>query len=467
MEAKLKKQSDRGRLVERRWEARPEALGGRSARRGFIYEAYVPAAIADDDFLLGSHIAAAAANAEQACRELNEDPPALANLEALARQLLRAESVASSRIEGLVLSHRRLAKAAFSTDARDLTAQGVLANISALERAVALAAEVDEFKPEHLLEVHRVLFAGTRDEHFGGLRREEQNWIGGAASSPRNAEFIPPPHELVPELLDDLCAFCNRGDVPAVIQAAVAHAQFETIHPFQDGNGRVGRALILIILRRREIAPRYLPPVSLALAGEADRYVGGLTSWRNGDEEDWYTVFVDAVHRASAHARTFAGRVAELQRDWTERAGNPRRGSGPLRLIELLPSQPIINVKIAAQLLGGTEERARQVIVRLERAGVLRQTTVGRRNRAWECVGLFDLLDRFERELGPSTRTPAPDALTRLARPRVAELNVGPADYRPHARRPARPSEAAAAYAGRCEPGVTCVPHALLPAPTL
>src|SRR6266571_4684184 len=362
MATKLREQSRRGRLVERHWEARPEALGSRSARRGFIYSAYVPDAIADDDFLLSSHVAAAAANAEKACRDLNEDPPALVNLEALARQLLRAESVASSRIEGLVLSHRRLAKAAFSDDARDLTAQGVLANIAALERAVALAGDVEELAREHVLEVHRVLFAGTRDEQLGGLLREEQNWIGGAASNPRSAEFIPPPNELVPELLDDLSAFCNREDVPAVIQAAIAHVQFETIHPFVDGNGRVGRALILAIFRRRGIAPRYLPPVSLALAGEADRYIAGLTSWRNGDEEDWFTVFIDALYHAAKGAREFAERVAELQRRWIEQAGNPRRGSGPLRLIELLPSQPIINVKTAAQVLGGSEERARLAI---------------------------------------------------------------------------------------------------------
>ena len=157
--------------------------------------------------------------------------------------------------------------------------------------------------------MHRLLFDGTRDEHLGGLLREDQNWIGGAASSPRNAEFIPPPHELVPELLDDLCAFANREDIPAVIQAAIAHAQFETIHPFHDGNGRVGRALILAIIRRRRIAPRYLPPFSLALAGEADRYVAGLTSWRNSDEEDWFTVFIDAVYRAATGARGFAGRI--------------------------------------------------------------------------------------------------------------------------------------------------------------
>lgn len=391
-------------------------------RRGFSYHAYVPATIADEGLLLGSEVAAAAANAELACRKLDEEQPTPGNLEALARQLLRAESVASSRIEGLVLSHRRLAKAAFSPEVRDITAQSVLANIRALERAVGLASEVDELRPEHLVEVHHILFAGTRDERLGGLIRKAQNWIGGAASSPNRAEFIPPPPELVPELLDDLCAFSNRKDLPAVIQAGTAHVQFETIHPFHDGNGRVGRALILAILRRRQVAERYLPPVSLALAGEADRYVAGLTSWRSGDESDWYAVFIDAVYRAATKARDFAGRVVDLQHRWIDQVGNPRRGSGPLRLVELLPSQPIVDVKTAAQLLGGTDERARLAISRLEQGGVLRQTTVGRRNRVWECVGLFDLLDRFERELGPPERNPGPEPVA--ADPPVADTRA-------------------------------------------
>ncbi len=378
-----------------------EALGGRSARPGFNFQAYVPAAIADQGFLLGAHVAAAAANAELACRKLDEERPTVVNLEALARPLLRAESVASSRIEGLVLSHRRLAKAAFSPEARDLTARSVLGNINALERALDLGGEVDELTPENLIEVHRLLFASTRDEPLGGLVRREQNWIGGAASSPQRAEFIPPPPEFVRDLLDDLCAFCNREDLPAVIQAAIAHVQFETIHPFHDGNGRVGRALILIILRRRRVSQRYLPPVSLALAGAADRYIAGLTSWRSGDEEDWYAVFTDAVYRSANEAREFADRVAELQHRWMDLAGNPRRGSGALRLIELLPSHPIVDVKTATEILGGTQERARQAVLRLEEAGVLRQTSVGRRNRAWETVGLFDLLDQFERDLAP------------------------------------------------------------------
>ena len=398
----------RGRLIERRWDPQMAALGGRRARGGFLFETYVPSEIAEEGFQLEADIAGAAVNAELATRELAQGPPKLANFEALARQLLRAESVASSRIEGLVLSHRRLAKADFSRDRHDITAQGVLANLRALERAIGLASGANEICRDDLLEVHRILFEGAREEHLGGRMREEQSWIGGAASSPRNAEFVPPPPELVPSLLDDLCEFCNRTDLPAAIQAAIAHVQFETIHPFFDGNGRVGRALILIILRRRDIAGEYLPPVSLALAGEAERYVAGLTSWRVGDEDDWYEVFVDALFRAASGARQFAAQVASLQMRWIEAAGNPRAGSGARQLMELLPSHPIVDVKAAHELIGGSDERARLAVNRLERADVLRETSVSRRRRAWECVGLFDLLDRFERSLGSPERTPRP-----------------------------------------------------------
>ena len=395
----------RGNHVRRQWRAQMDALGGRRARQPFTYHAYVPVEIADEDFLLSSQIAAAAANAEQATRYLNDDPPGQLDFEALARQLLRAESVASSRIEGLILSHRRLAKAEFG-EGRDITAQGVLSNIRALERAVDIAAETEEFKVDHLVDVHRTLLEGTRDEHVGGLIRTEQNWIGGDATSPRNAEFIPPPPELVNGLLDDLCVFLNRDDIPAVIHAGIAHVQFETIHPFLDGNGRVGRAIILAVLRRRGIAPRYLPPVSLALASDADRYVSGLGSFRHGDPNDWHHVFIDAVFVAAIGAREFAQRVTDLQEQWIKDAGDPRAGSGARRLIQLLPSHPIINVKVAAELLGGSTEQARLAVNRLDAGGVIRPTSVGKRNRALESVGLFALLDQFERDIGPAHRTP-------------------------------------------------------------
>ena len=313
----------RGKHVRARWAAQMDALGGRAARRGFSYHAYVPTAIGDEDFLLSSQIAAAAMNAEHATRALNEDPPGQLNFEALARQLLRAESVASSRIEGLVLSHRRLAKAEFSVDGRDITAQGVLANIRALEQAVGMASAVDEVRRTHIIEVHRTLLQGTRDERLGGVVRETQNWIGGDATSPRNADFVPPPPELVLDLLDDLCVFLNRDDVPAVIQAAIAHVQFETIHPFHDGNGRVGRAVILSVLRRRGLAPRYLPPVE-PRAGERCGSLRGRPEQLSVRRlRSWYRIFVDAVYNAAIGAREFARRVADLQLQWIEAAGTP------------------------------------------------------------------------------------------------------------------------------------------------
>ena len=233
---------------------------------------------------------------------------------------------------------------------------------------------------------------------------------------------MPPPHEKVDGLLADLCTFVNRDDLPAVIQAAIAHAQFETIHPFHDGNGRVGRALISCVLRRRGLALLTLPPVSLALAGDARSYVAGLTSFRNGDEEDWYTIFVDAVYAVSTGATKFADQVVALQRRWAEQAGNPRSGSGAAQLIALLPSAPVIDAAAATTLLGGSTEQARLAITRLEKAGVLRTITNGKRNRVWETVGLFDLLDRFERDLGTPARTPRPTRKPAAAEARF-ELN--------------------------------------------
>jgi len=121
-----------------------------------------------------------------------------------------------------------------------------------------------------LLDFHQRLLAGTRLDAHAGAIRQEQNWIGGSSYNPCSAAFVPPPPEYVPDLLDDLCQFCNSDDIPAVAQAAIAHAQFDTIHPFVDGNGRTGRALIHLVLRRRGLATRVLPPVSLVLATWAD-----------------------------------------------------------------------------------------------------------------------------------------------------------------------------------------------------
>jgi Fic family protein len=251
-----------------------------------------------------------------------------------------------------------------------------------------------------------MMFEGTTDARHDGLVRDRQSWIGRDGSTPATAEFVPPPPEHVDPLLDDLGAFATRDDLSPVLQAAIVHAQFETIHPFWDGNGRVGRALIHVVLRRRRAVVRFLPPVSLVLANNADTYVRGLTSYRYADENDWYAIFSDALRIAAEGSVGFAERVRTLQEEWLELAGHPRRDSATARLIELLPSHPIVNLRTAMELTGASDQAVLRAFDRLQAAGVIRQTTVGRRNRAFESVGLFALMDDFERQLGPSDRTP-------------------------------------------------------------
>jgi Fic family protein len=394
--------------VELHWDAQLDALGARRARRGFAYRAYVPEPIADVDPTVPASLLHSLVESEESCRELERatDRTGL-NPETLARQLLRAESVASSRIEGLVVSHRRLAQAGLAGPNGDFAAQSVLQNIRGMEYALALAVEESTLTKDTFAEIHRAMFEGTRDDRHAGLVRDRQNWIGGEASTPANADFVPPPANELDDLLADLAAFWNRTDLSPVLQAAIVHAQFETIHPFWDGNGRVGRALVHGVLRRRGVVLRFLPPVSLVLAANPDAYVKGLTSYRYGDESDWYELFTEALRSAAVESVAFGERVAELQERWRDQARRPRRGSAAAKLIDALPSHPVVNLRAAARITLASEPAVLRAFERLERAGVLHQTSVGRRNRAFECVGLFALMDDFERRLGPLGRTPA------------------------------------------------------------
>jgi Fic family protein len=392
-----------GHLVKRSWNADMGAYGGRKARQAFSYEAFVPETIADQDFVLRADVAAAVSEAESAVQHLNSYPPAFGSFEALARSLLRAEAIASSRIEGLELSHRRLAKAAYdSTKALDVTAESVLGNMHAMEAAVKLGAGTKRMTSKDIVALHHILMSATRDTHIAGVVRTQQNWIGRSSGNPRDAEFIPPPPEFVLPLLDDLAEFLNREDLSPVVQAAIAHAQFETIHPFADGNGRIGRCLIHVAFRRRALAPRYVPPVSLVLATDARAYIAGLTDYRSARLDDWTGVFAAATRTAAVQAQSFADRVARLQERWREEAAHPRASSAADKLIALLPAYPIVGLSLTRQLLRVSDPAAWGALQRLERAGVLRQITVGRRNRAYEAVGLFDVVNRFERELATS-----------------------------------------------------------------
>jgi Fic family protein len=329
--------------------------------------------------------------------------------------LLRAEALGSSFIEGLRASNKRLALAAYEPIAADPTARAVLGNVRAMERAIAIGAEPRPFRLQDLIDIHRTLLEGTTEERYAGVVRTDQNWIGGRGLSPRDATFVPPPEQYVRGLLDDLVTFVNLDDIPAVAQAAIAHAQFETIHPFGDGNGRAGRCLIHVVFRRRDLIERVAPPVSVVLAANAKLYIAGLVDFREGRIDDWTGAFADAVTAAAGTAIELESALDRLLAELIERAGPPRKDSVARKIIQGLPRQPIVSAESAANVYGVTPTAARVALNNLQSTSVLQPTRIGRRRgREWTSDELFQLLDAFEYNLGepepggPRRPTPSP-----------------------------------------------------------
>ncbi len=405
------------KVLQRRW--RSELAPGlpRRDRASCDYEAYLPDLLVGRDVRLDGEVAADVTDAEAAIARFDAKATALADTEALARLLLRAESVASSKIEGLEVGGRRLLRAeaaeSLGEAAHDVTAVEVLGNIEAMSWALSTVGPGDDITLETLLEAHRRLLAGTHLEEMGGRIRDRQNWIGGSNYNPCSAAFVPPPPEYVAELLEDLCGFSNTDWLPAVAQAALAHAQFETIHPFVDGNGRIGRVLIHLVLRRRGIGVRALPPISLVLATWSTDYTAGLTAtrYRGGPTSRvardglnrWMSLFAAASRRAVADAEVFENEVLDLQAQWRAQLGVVRRGSAVDLLVNALPGAPIVTATGAGQLIGRSFQAANEAISRLVNAGILQQINVGRRNRAFEAADVIQRFTQLERRLASPT----------------------------------------------------------------
>ena len=401
------------KVVKRRWRNEVTSELPRKDRASCDYEAYIPDPLVEGQVKLDGDVAADVADAERAIAQFDTRATTLADTEALARLLLRAESVASSRIEGLEVGGRRLLRAeaaiALGEEPNDATANEVLGNIQAMTWALQTVSAEDNIPVETLLEAHRRLLVGTSLEAYGGQIRDEQNWIGGSSYNPCSAVFVPPPPEHVQGLLENLCTFSNSNDLPAVVQAAMAHAQFETIHPFVDGNGRIGRALIHLIIRQRGLVTRVIPPISLILATWSDDYITGLTNTRyigsppsRSAQEGinrWVALFATACRRAIEDASEFEDEVIRLQDKWRIILGVPRSGSATDLLIRALPGAPIVTVNGAAELIGRTFQATNQAIKRLVDAGILAQVKGGRRNRAFEARELIKTFTDLERRL--------------------------------------------------------------------
>lgn len=420
------------RVVRRRWFS-DHSGPSRKDNRGCEYEAYVPDRLVGRAFTIDGEVAADIADAEAAIARLNAEAKSLVDTEALARILLRAESVASSRIEGLEIGARRLLRAeaarGLGDDPTDVTAVEVLGNIDAMVAAVEQVHAGDPITVDLVLGVHRHLLARTRLDRYGGALRDQQNWIGGSGHNPCSAAFVPPPPEHVAELVADLVAFANEDALPAVAQAAIAHAQFETIHPFVDGNGRTGRALVHLILRRRGVAPRVLPPVSLVLATWAQDYVDGLSATRyrgpassraaHDGTNLWIGRFATACKRAVDDAASFEERARGIEASWRERLGRVRARSAADLLLGALVGAPVVTVNSAANMISRSFVQTNEAISRLVDAGVLQQVTVGRRNRAFEAPDIIAAFTDLERQLAsPEGDTHSSEPVRRVPRRR-------------------------------------------------
>lgn len=403
--------------IQKRWESRFQGLTRRD-RQGCDYDAYLPDALAAWNLTLPSDLAADIADAERAISELNQAGTTHTSLEGLARFLLRAESVASSKIEGIDAGARRLVEAeaiiARGGNSADRVAVEVLGNIASMEAAIQVATQDQALSQPDLLEIHRVLMNGSPTPEWGGVIRDQQNWIGGSSYNPCSAVFIPPPPEHVEALLRDLIDYANGDQHSPLVQAAIAHSQFETIHPFADGNGRTGRALIHVILRRRQLSPRFVPPISLVLATWSDDYISGLTAFRHLHTAEspersiatqvWLRTFAAASLRACSDAQAYATRIDELVEHWESTLGGVRRESAIDLILEVLPGAPLITVESAAALINRSEVAAGTAINRLLDAGILRQRNIGKqRYRIFEAPAVLELFTSLERALASPT----------------------------------------------------------------
>lgn len=381
-----------GRFEELSW--KPDfRQSGRSRGQARRYKAFIPDKVGAVQPLLASQTMALCERAGAAVRELNSDPTGLISLESLGRQLLRSEALASSQIEGLSVPHRRLAEAELDGHQSPHRALEIVATIRALERAMEIGAQGGDLTVDAILDIHRELAVAPPLDRIAGQIREEPSWIGGG--SPPNAEYVGPPHRLVRPLLDDLCEFMNRDDISPLPQAAIAHAQFELIHPFGDGNGRAGRCLIHVLLRRG-IAVHYVPPISLVFGADKDSYIAGLQRFRAGKTDEWVLQFARAVEIAATRAREFSNDVASLQASWRELVKPVRSDAAVMPLIDLLPKFPVLTAAVAEREIGRSRPATINALARLAEVGALTRHRNQRKGDSWEAQGLFHLLNRFE-----------------------------------------------------------------------
>ncbi|MDR2929447.1 MAG: Fic family protein [Propionibacteriaceae bacterium] len=347
-------------------------------------------AIADAQLTLTSELAQLVIAAQQMVSEF--DASSLGSVP-FASVLLRSESASSSQIEALTASARRLSLAMLG-DGRSANAVLIAANVRAMLEATSTPGPITV---DTILTIHQAIMR-DHDPAGAGRLRTEQVWIGGV--SPVVARYAPPQAERVPAAMEDLVRFIGRTDLPPLAQAAIAHAHFETVHPFTDGNGRTGRALVTAMLRRSGIAPHVPIPLSAGLLTNTDTYFAALTAYRNGDVAQIVARFVAATDSAILHARTLRDDIDQVRRSILDTA---TRVTPALRaVINLCVADGAFTARTLTEA-GVPVATAYRIVERLVAAGVLRQERKIGGQRVWSAPGVFQALDRFAQAAGRRT----------------------------------------------------------------
>jgi Fic family protein len=309
--------------------------------------------------------------------------------------LLRSESASSSEIEQLTATAKRVLMAESGDTSRG-NATLIASNTAAMTAALELS---DNVTGDSILAMHRALL-GDKHSDWAGQWRTEPVWIGGGATGPENALYVAPHHHRVPALMEDLAKFADRTDIEPLTKALIAHAQFETIHPFPDGNGRTGRALIHSMLRHDRLTINVTVPVSAGLLTETERYFQALGAYRDGNPNAIVELGAAASLRAVQNGRQLAGEMAEAKAEWHIKLGSVRSDSVVWKIVDTLIERPVLDADSVAEQHGVTTTAARTAINRMVEADVLKQANAGLRFRKWIATDVATALDRFAERAG-------------------------------------------------------------------
>ena len=308
--------------------------------------------------------------------------------------LLRTESASSSRIEQLTSGAKAIAVAELGGPSTR-NAEAIVGNVRAMQAALELSAEPTSAA---ILAMHGALLRDSAPE-LAGRWRTEQVWVGGDSYGPHGAEYVAPVADDVPALVEDVVRFARRDDVPGLVLAALAHAQFETIHPFPDGNGRVGRALVHSLLRHHGITRSVTVPISAGILTDVDAYFAALTAYRDGDPNPIVTAFTGGTIAALTNASTLVAELCAVRAGWQDTV-RARADAGTWRVADLLLRHPVLDAPLVVRELGVPPQNAVRILAPLIEAGVLTEFSGRQRYRMWQARQVLDALDAFAARAG-------------------------------------------------------------------